>query len=174
MIRATLVAAAALLSSSTALAQTTPAAAKPKPKDVPPEVERGFYSEFDFGTLAFLGGDAATNVQPGVMAGFGIGTDLGRYLKFEVRMLNSTADSGGTCEESSALHPFESTTLARVSIQHGERHRSSAANHRFAGLYGRAYSPATASVQIVDTPRAVSSRSPRSRIRIRSPTRAHT
>jgi hypothetical protein len=30
------------------------------------------------------------------MAGFGIGTDLGRYLKVEVRMLNSTADSSGT------------------------------------------------------------------------------
>ena len=87
-------AAASLLVAAPALAQVP--VATPPPKDVPPEIERGVYTEFDFGTLLFLGGDAADNVQPGVMAGFGIGTDIGRHLKLELRMLNSTADSSGT------------------------------------------------------------------------------
>lgn len=98
MIRANLTwlsAAAVVLCASPALAQT-PAATAPKKAALPPEVERGVYTEFDFGTVAFLGGDAAKNVQPGVMAGFGMGTDIGRYLKVELRMLNSTADSSGT------------------------------------------------------------------------------
>lgn len=87
-------AAAVFLCASTAFAQT-PAPSSKKPA-APPEIERGVYTEFDFGTIAFLGGDAAKNVQPGVMAGFGVGTDIGRYLKLEFRMLNSTADSSGT------------------------------------------------------------------------------
>ena len=92
-------AAAVLLCATSAFAQTdptTPAAPAKSKKNIPPEIARGFYTEFDFGTVLFLGGDAASNVQPGVMAGFGIGSDLGRYLKVEVRMLNSTADSTGT------------------------------------------------------------------------------
>lgn len=89
-------AAAALLCASPALAQAgdpAPVAAAKKPQIN--EIERGFYTEFDFGTVMFLGGDAADNVQPGVMAGFGFGTDIGRHLKIEFRMLNSTADSSG-------------------------------------------------------------------------------
>lgn len=85
-------AAAALFCASPAFAQAgDPASAKQQL----PEIERGFYTEFDFGTVLFLGGDAADNVQPGVMAGFGFGSDIGRYLKVEFRMLNSTADSSG-------------------------------------------------------------------------------
>lgn len=87
-------AAAVLLCATPAFAQT-PAAAGPK-KGTPPEIVRGVYTEFDFGTVAFIGGDTASNTQPGVMAGFGMGTDIGRYLKVELRMLNSTADSAGT------------------------------------------------------------------------------
>lgn len=76
------------LAASPALAQEPAAPGK----KVPAEIERGLYTEFDFGTLAILGSD----VQPGVMAGFGVGTDLSRYLKLELRMLNATADSTGT------------------------------------------------------------------------------
>lgn len=97
MIRANMTwlsAAAVVLCATPALAQT-PAPA-PRKAALPPEVERGVYTEFDFGAILFLGGDAAENVQPGVMAGFGMGADIGRYLKAELRMLNSTADSSGT------------------------------------------------------------------------------
>ena len=92
--------AALTLLASPALAQTPPAAKPPRAaaKDVPPEVERGLYTEFDFGTLAYLG-DAGSNVQPGVMAGFAVGSDIGRYLKVELRMLNATSDSTGTIYE---------------------------------------------------------------------------
>jgi len=108
MTRATvslMLAAAALLCASPALAQT-PAPA-PKRAATPPEIARGMYTEFDFGTIAFLGGDAAENVQPGVMAGFGMGTDIGRYLKVELRMLNSTADSSGTVYRATGTVPAE-------------------------------------------------------------------
>src|SRR5436190_24238644 len=88
--------AAALLCASPALAQAPAAAPKKPAAGGPQEIERGVYTEFDFGTIAFIGGDAAKNVQPGVMAGFGMGADIGRFLKVEFRMLNSTADSSGT------------------------------------------------------------------------------
>ena len=108
MIRAS-VSLLALLVASPAFAQGSggngapPAATK---KVVPPEVERGIYTEFDFGTIAFFGGTAGDNVQPGVMAGFGIGTDIGRYLKLEFRMLNSTADSTGKLYETTGEVPI--------------------------------------------------------------------
>lgn len=93
------------LLASSAFAQpgpdTTPgpvAAGAPK---LPPEVEHGFYVEFDFGTLMYLG-DAGANVQPGVMAGFAVGTDVGRFLKVEGRMLNATSDSTGKIFKASA------------------------------------------------------------------------
>lgn len=90
--------AALLLVSTTAFAQpgdpTTSPARRPAAPKTPPEVKRGFYAEFDFGTLAYLG-NAGANVQPGVMAGFAVGADIGRYLKVEGRMLNATNDSTG-------------------------------------------------------------------------------
>ncbi len=92
--RIAILAASFCLASASALAQTpTPAAKRAAPK-TPPEVKRGVYAEFDFGTLMFLG-NAGANVQPGVMAGFAVGADIGRYLKVEGRMLNATSDSTG-------------------------------------------------------------------------------
>src|SRR5688500_18845023 len=94
----TVLLAASLLASTSALAQPadptpSPARRAAAPK-TPPEVKRGVYAEFDFGTLAYLG-SAGGNVQPGVMAGFAVGSDIGRYLKIEGRMLNATSDSTG-------------------------------------------------------------------------------
>ena len=99
MMKRTLLGAALLLLPGVAAAQPVPGAAQPKPgrapaSKLPPEIERGFYAEFDFGTLMYLG-DAGANVQPGVMAGFAVGADVGQYLKIEGRMLNATNDSSG-------------------------------------------------------------------------------
>ena len=102
-----LFAAAAVLCATPALAQTGDPAPTPGNKKNLPEIERGFYTEFDFGTVMFLGGDAADNVQPGVMAGFGFGSDIGRYLKLEFRMLNSTADSSGNVYRAEGSIPTE-------------------------------------------------------------------
>src|SRR5688500_16155134 len=96
--RIALVAATLCLAPSVARAQTgdpTAPARRPAAPKTPPEIKRGFYAEFDFGTLAYLG-SAGSNVQPGVMAGFAVGADIGRYLKIEGRMLNATNDSSGT------------------------------------------------------------------------------
>src|SRR4051812_22812771 len=87
-----------LLPAGVASAQGAPTgAAKPNAaaKPQPPEIVHGFYSEFDFGAMKILGGDAGSNSQAGVMAGFAIGADVGRYLKVEGRMLNSTMDGNG-------------------------------------------------------------------------------
>ncbi len=84
-----------LLASGDALAQTPkPAAGARAAKPTPPEVVHGFYAEFDFGTLVYLG-DAADNVGPGVMGGFAVGADVGRYFRVEGRMLNGTNNSTG-------------------------------------------------------------------------------
>lgn len=109
MIRPTRLVAALLLSlvPGVALAQsgdggtgsTTIAGKAPSQKPLPPEVVHGFYTEFDFGAVKILGGDAGSNSQAGVMAGFAIGTDIGKYLKLEGRMLNSTADGNGKIYE---------------------------------------------------------------------------
>src|SRR3954462_10456195 len=82
-----------LLPAGAASAQAVPGGATTKPtgtpaKPQPPEIVHGFYSEFDFGAMKILGGDAGSNSQAGVMAGFAIGADVGRYLKVEGRMLN--------------------------------------------------------------------------------------
>jgi hypothetical protein len=63
---------------------------------LPPEIKHGVYAEFNFGVLAYLGGDAAKNNNAGVMAGFAVGADVGKYLRIEGRMLNATNDSSGT------------------------------------------------------------------------------
>lgn len=100
MTKRTLLGAALLLLPGVAIAQPAPGGAQPKPAarapaaKLPPEIERGLYAEFDFGTLMYLG-DAGANVQPGVMAGFAVGADIGEYLKVEGRMLNATNDSSG-------------------------------------------------------------------------------
>lgn len=90
-----------MIPSAAAFAQTPsagPTGAKPLAaagKPQPPEIVHGFYSEFDFGTMKVLGGDAGSNSQAGVMAGFAIGADVGKFLKVEGRMLNSTLDGSG-------------------------------------------------------------------------------
>ncbi|HVO31135.1 MAG TPA: adventurous gliding motility protein CglE [bacterium] len=98
-----------MLASSAAWAQTPPAtgstgstgtpATKPAQRPQPPEIVHGFYTEFDFGAMKILGGDAGSNSQAGVMAGFAIGADVGNYLKVEGRMLNSTQDGNGKIYE---------------------------------------------------------------------------
>ena len=89
-----------LLPAGSAFAQAAPGKPAQAPaRPQPPEIVHGFYSEFDFGTMKILGGDAGSNSQAGVMAGFAVGADVGKFLKVEGRMLNSTQDGSGKIYE---------------------------------------------------------------------------
>jgi hypothetical protein len=80
-----------------ATSERKPSMAPEKPQ--PPEIVHGLYSEFDFGVMKVIGGDAGSNASAGVMAGFAIGADVGQYFKVEGRMLNSTQDGNGKIYE---------------------------------------------------------------------------
>ena len=74
---------------------TTVPKTKPQQAKQGSEIKHGVYAEFDFGILAFIGGDAGKNNNAGVMSGFAFGADITPYAKIEARMLNATNDSNG-------------------------------------------------------------------------------